>query len=160
METCFCVYAQFLWCQFLDRCFVHTHPAFSEGETAFFAHLVCTKECGILRCGNVVQVCSHLQLFPWTYWMSIWQLPGSNNPDYCLDGRWFVVYNSLFFHLRSQLTAMHYKENTTAAGQLRWHIKFPRYKKTECTVRQKKSLTYTFIISMDYENFYMEFCHF
>ncbi|KTG31493.1 hypothetical protein cypCar_00029642 [Cyprinus carpio] len=40
---------------------------------------------------------------------------------------------------------MHYNENTareqatTATGQLRWHMQYPRHKKGECTVRPLKT---------------------
>ncbi|XP_067290036.1 uncharacterized protein [Pseudorasbora parva] len=63
-----------------------------------------------------------------------------------------VAFSYLGMLCRSQLAAMHYNENserkqaTTEAGQLRWHIQYPRYKKGECTVRPlKTSPTYGYV---------------
>nr|XP_021325191.1 uncharacterized protein LOC101884910 isoform X1 [Danio rerio]XP_021325192.1 uncharacterized protein LOC101884910 isoform X1 [Danio rerio] len=58
-----------------------------------------------------------------------------------------VAFSYVGMLCRSQLAAMHYNENstrkqaTTATGQLRWHIQYPRYKKGECTVRPIKITT-------------------
>uniref|UniRef100_A0A9J8B7I9 Uncharacterized protein n=1 Tax=Cyprinus carpio carpio TaxID=630221 RepID=A0A9J8B7I9_CYPCA len=55
-----------------------------------------------------------------------------------------VAFSFVGMLCRTQLAAMHYNENsgrpqaTTAAGELRWHMQYPRYRRGEYTVRLLK----------------------
>ncbi|XP_026114078.1 uncharacterized protein LOC113092627 [Carassius auratus] len=63
-----------------------------------------------------------------------------------------VAFSFVGMLCRTQLAAMHYNENsgrpqaTTAAGELRWHMQYPRYRRGEYTVRLlKRNPTFEYV---------------